>query len=158
MKKSTILALSLLLILAAVVSIVVLGPRLGLTIIGSNSTGTTTSNASTYTTTVTSTSTATTSTVFSGNALYSWFTNRSKAIDIFNGLVDAFRSFLSSITSRIKESPTRLDVVVNAVVYAVIFFILGKLASLLVNIFKWIMYILAIFCIAVAILVMIGAI
>jgi hypothetical protein len=154
MKKSTILALSLLLILAAAVSIVVLGPRLGLTIIGSNSTGTTTSNASTYTTTVTSTST----TVSSGNALYSWFTNRSKAIDIFNGLVDAFRGFLGSITSRIKESPTRLDVVVNAVVYAVIFFILGKLASLLVNIFKWIMYILSIFCIAVAILVMLGAV
>jgi hypothetical protein len=154
MKKSTILALSLLLILVVAVSIVVLGPRLGLTIIGSNSTGTTTSNTSTYTTTVTSTVT----TVSSDNALYSWFTNRSKAIDIFNGLVDAFRSFLSSITSRIKESPTRLDVVVNAAVYAVIFFILGKLASLLVNIFKWIMYILAIFCIAVAILVMIGAV
>ncbi|MCC6057559.1 MAG: hypothetical protein LM568_01395 [Desulfurococcaceae archaeon] len=154
MKKSTILALSLLLILAAAVSIVVLGPRLGLTIIGSNSTGTATSNTSIYTTTVTSTST----TVSSGNALYSWFTNRSKAIDIFNGLVDAFRGFLGSITSRIKESPTRLDVVVNAVVYAVIFFILGKLASLLVNIFKWIMYILALFCIAVAILVMLGAV
>jgi hypothetical protein len=156
MKKSTILALSLLLILAAAVSIVVLGSRLGLTIIGSNSTGTATSNTSIYTTTVTSTSTATT--VSSGNALYSWFTNRSKAIDIFNGLVDAFRGFLSSITSRIKESPMRLDVVVNAVVYAVIFFILGKLASLLVNIFKWFMYILAIFCIAVAILVMLGAV
>jgi hypothetical protein len=156
MKKSAILALSLLLILVAAVSIVVLGPRLGLTIVGSNSTGTTTSNTSIYTSTVTST--ATTSTVFSGNALYSWFTNRSKSIDIFDGLVDAFRGFLGSITSRIKESPTRLDVVVNAVVYAVIFFILGKLASLLVNIFKWIMYILSIFCIAVAILVMIGAV
>jgi hypothetical protein len=152
MRKSAILALSLVLIGVAV-SVFVLGPRLGLTILGSsigNSTGVSTSNASTYTTTVT--------TVSSGNALYSWFTNRSKAVDIFNGLVDAFRGFLSSITSRIKESPTRLDVVVNAVVYAVIFFILGKLASLLVNIFKWIMYILAMFCIAVAILVMIGAV
>jgi hypothetical protein len=157
MKKSTILALSLVLIGVAV-SVFVLGPRLGLTIIGSslgNSTGTATSNTSIYTSTVTST--ATTSTV-SNNVLYSWFTNRSKAVDIFNGLVDAFRSFLSSITSKIKESPTSLDIVVNATVYAVIFFILGKLASLLVNIFKWIMYILAIFCIAVAILVMLGVV
>lgn len=157
MKKSAMLALSLFLIGVAV-SVFVLGPRLGLTILSSslgNSTGTATSNTSIYTSTVTST--ATTSTV-SNDVLYSWFTNRSKAVDIFNGLVDAFRGFLSSITSRIKESPTRLDIVVNATVYAVIFFILGKLASLLVNIFKWIMYILAIFCIAVAILVMIGAV
>jgi len=43
MKKSTILALSLVLIGVAL-SVVVLGPRLGLTIIGSNSTGTTTSS------------------------------------------------------------------------------------------------------------------
>jgi hypothetical protein len=156
MKKSAILALSLFLIGVAV-SVFVLGPRLGLTILGSsivNSTGVSTSNSSTYTTYTTTVTT----TVSSGNALYSWFTNRSKAIDIFNGLVDAFRGFLSSITSRIKDSPTRLDIVVNSVVYAVIFFILGKLASLLVNIFKWIMYILAVFCIAVAILVMIGVV
>ena len=153
MKKSTILALSLVLIGVAV-SVVVLGPRLGLTIIGSNSTGTTTSNTSIYTTTVTSTAT----TVSSGNALYSWFTNRSKAVDIFNGLIDAFRGFLSSITSRIKESSTRLDIVINAAVYAAIFFLLGKLAAYLVNIFKWFMYILAMFCIAVAILVMLGVV
>ena len=150
MKKAAILALSLLLILAAA-SIVVLGSRLGLTIIG-NSTGTATSNTSIYTTTSTAT------TVSSGNALYSWFTNRSKAVGIFNGLVDAFRGFLSSITSRIKESSTRLDIVINATVYAAIFFILGKLAAYLVNIFKWLMYILAMFCIAVAILVMLGVI
>jgi hypothetical protein len=151
MKKSTMLALGLLLILASAVSIAVLGPRLGLTIIGS-STGTYTSN-STYTTTVT-----VTSTVSSGNSLYSWFTNRSKAVDIFNGLVDAFRGFISSITSRIKESSTKLDIVVNATVYAAIFFLLGKLAAYLVNIFKWLMYILAMFCIAVAVLVMLGVV
>lgn len=75
----------------------------------------------------------------------------------FSGFVEAFRGFVSGIARNITTG-NRLDVIINASVYAIIFIVVGMLAEMLVKVVKFICYGLAAISIIVALLALFGII
>ncbi|MCW4002668.1 MAG: hypothetical protein NWE95_01975 [Candidatus Bathyarchaeota archaeon] len=75
----------------------------------------------------------------------------------FSGFVEAFRGFVSGIARNITTG-NRLDVIINASVYAIIFIVVGILAEMLVKVVKFICYGLAAISIIVALLALFGII
>lgn len=75
----------------------------------------------------------------------------------FSGFVEAFRGFVSGIARNITTG-NRLDVIINASVYAIIFIVVGILAEMLVKVVKFVCYGLAAISIIVALLALFGII
>lgn len=73
----------------------------------------------------------------------------------FGGFVNYFREFVSNIARNI-ASGGRLDIIVNASVYAIIFIVVGLLAEMLVKIIKYVCFGLAAVSIVVAVLALLG--
>lgn len=65
-------------------------------------------------------------------------------------------NILKYAVSSLVEFVFSVDSVRTAIVYAIIFFVLGKLSHAIVNIFRYIMYIMAAICIVYAILATLG--
>lgn len=75
----------------------------------------------------------------------------------FNGFVDAIKSFVSGIARNIVLG-SRMDIVIQGFVYAVVFFLIGKLANMLAILIKIFMYSLSAFCVVVAVLALLGVV
>jgi len=78
------------------------------------------------------------------------------AKNVFTGFVNGLKDFLSYVANNIASSTTRMDLLIRATVYSIVFFLLGKFANMIATIVKWFFYGLAIFSIVVALVALLG--